>query len=244
MTLETPTIASARTDLRPEAVAPHTSTSGSSVWFQRAAGGAGLVVVALGAAAMIAAGNEPGLGASSEKIAAYFAADRSAHRLYVVLGALIAVPLAAYMVGVYRTLIAADRVRDTSWATLFLYGAVMMSATAGMAESLYGVLALRAGTGLDPNTIRLINDGIQIANATLGVWIAVAVGSVAAATFQHRIRGLWYGWFCAVAAALGVLAVMDTVSTSTGGIAATAAFVIGVPVWAAITSVLMLRTNV
>lgn len=94
---------------------------------------------------MIAAGSESGLGASSPKVAAYFAADGSAHRLYVVLAALVAVPLAVFMVGVHRTLTAADRVCDTSWATLFLYGAAMMSATAGMAESLYGILTLRSG---------------------------------------------------------------------------------------------------
>ncbi|MGI8825949.1 MAG: hypothetical protein ACR2JC_09940 [Chloroflexota bacterium] len=188
------------------------STPSTSTTFQRAAGIAGLLTVATGVAAQIGAGSQPGLGASSAKVATYFAANSSAHKAYVVLAALIALPIAVYMVGVYQTLATADRSRNTSWSTLFLYGAVMLSATAGFAESLYAVLALRGGSGLDPNTLRAFNDGAQITNATLGVWIAVAVGSVAAATFQHRIRSRWYGWFCTLAAVLGVLAVIDTVS--------------------------------
>ena len=52
------------------------------------------------------------------------------------------------MIGVYRTLAAADRTRNGPWAMVFLDGAVMMSATAGLQETLYAVLALHGGDGL------------------------------------------------------------------------------------------------
>ena len=52
------------------------------------------------------------------------------------------------MIGVYRTLAAADRTGNRSWPMVFLYGAVMMSAMAGLPETLYAVLALHGGAGL------------------------------------------------------------------------------------------------
>ncbi|MGH3221526.1 MAG: hypothetical protein ACRDPY_23000 [Streptosporangiaceae bacterium] len=77
--------------------------------FRRAAGIAGLVAIAAGLAALLAGGSVPGLGTSPAKLAAYFAANSSAHKVDVVLSVLIAVPLTVYVIGVYRTLAAADR---------------------------------------------------------------------------------------------------------------------------------------
>ena len=71
--------------------------------FQRAAGIADLVAIAVGLAALLAGGGVPGLGTSPAKLAAYFAANSSAHKVDVVLSVLIAVPLTVYMIGVYRT---------------------------------------------------------------------------------------------------------------------------------------------
>jgi len=61
---------------------------------------------------------------------------------------LIAVPLTVYMIGVYRTLAAADRAGNGPWLMVFLYGAVMMSAMAGLQETLCAVLTLHGGSGL------------------------------------------------------------------------------------------------
>ena len=70
----------------------------------------------------------------------------------------------------------------------------------------------------------MLSNGSQIANATLKSWLALMLGSVAAATLLRRTRSPWCGWLCAIAALLGVLAVIDTVSVSTGGIFASLAF--------------------
>ena len=115
---------------------------------QRAAGIAGLVAIAADLAALLAGGSVPGLGTSPAKLAAYFAANSSAHKVDGVLLVLIAVPLTVYMIGVYRTLATADRTGNGPWPMVFLYGAVMMSATAGLQETLYAVLALHGGAGL------------------------------------------------------------------------------------------------
>ncbi len=229
------------TTTRAHAADPGVPARARRLPFQKIAGIAGLLAIAVGMTQMVFVGDTPGLGASATEVAGYFAANGTAHRIGVVLPALLGIPIALYMVGVHRTLAAADRTLQTSWSTLFLYGALMMSATAGAAEGAFAVLALREGAGLAPETLRALNDGSQIASATLGVWIAVAVGSVAAATFQHHLRPAWYGWLCILAAALGVLSVVDTVSTSSGGIFADLGFFGGVIVWVTASSILMLR---
>ncbi|MEO5841027.1 MAG: hypothetical protein ABIQ73_21800 [Acidimicrobiales bacterium] len=225
------------------AARPDSASVAGRFRFERIAGIAGVFTVAAGVAQLLIAGVQPGLGASADTVVAFFAKDVDAHKIGVVMSAVLGIPISVFFVGVHRTLTAADRARESSWATLFLVGAIMLSATAGMSEGLYATAVLRRGEGLAPETLRMLNDGSQIARATFGVWIAVALGSVAAATFHHGIRARWYGWFCAAAALLGVLAVIDTVSTGTDGVFAQLAFGIGVIVWLTITSVLMLRDN-
>jgi hypothetical protein len=229
------------TTIDPARAGIHVPASRHVAGFHRIAGFAGLVAIAVGVTQALIVGSTPGLGDSASEVAAFYATNLDAHRVGVVATALLGIPLAVFMVGVHRTLAIADRTRDTSWATVFLYGAIMMSVTAGLTEGLFAILALRGGAGLDPNTVRALNDGAQIAGATLGVWIAVAIGSVAAATFLNRIRPTWYGWLCGIAAVLGALAVVDTVSTSTGGAFAQLAFFFGVIVWVTATSILLLR---
>lgn len=203
--------------------------------FRRIAGVAGLVAIAVGVTQTVVVGDIPAVGDSAERVAAYYATDRGAHSFGVVAAALLGIPIALFLVGVHRTL------RSTAWATAFLYGAVMMSVTAGAAEALRGMLALRGGAGLDAEVVRTLNDGALVADATLGVWIALATGSVAAATFLDRVHPRWYGWLCLVAATLGVLAVIDTVSTTNGGALAQLAFGVGVIVWTTVSSLLLIR---
>jgi hypothetical protein len=209
--------------------------------FSRIAGVAGLFAVIVGFAQVAFVGDTPGLGDSAAEVTAYFARDGSGHKIGVVISALLAIPIALFFVGVYRLLIAAERTHESGWAPLFLFGAIMMSATAGLSEGLFAIPVLREGAGLAPDTLRALNDGSLIARASVGVWTAVAVGGLAAATFQHRIRAQWYGWFCALVAILGVLSVIDSVSTGTGGLFGNLAFFAGFILWTVVTSILMLR---
>ena len=59
---------------------------------------------------------------------------------------MVAVPLTVYVIGVYRTLAAADRTGNGPWPMMFLYGAVMIAATVGLQETLYPMLALHGGS--------------------------------------------------------------------------------------------------
>jgi len=67
--------------------------------------------------------------------------------------------------------------------------------------------------------------------------------TVAAIEAQIGVTARWYGWLCTIAAVLGVLAAIDSVSTFTGGIFANAALAVGVVLWAAMTSIVMVRTS-
>lgn len=221
----------------------HATPGAARVSFSRIAGVAGLSSVVIGGSQAAVVGEIPGLGASAAEVADFFAGDSTALKVGVVVPALLAIPLAIFLIGVYRTLAIGDRENDSYWAPLFLYGSVMMSASAGISEGLFGILALRGGEGLTPDTIRMVNDGSQIASATIGVWAAVAFGAVAAATFLNKVRPAWYGWFSAVAAVLGALSVVDTVSTSSGGIFAFLAFFGGFILFTVVTSILMIREN-
>jgi hypothetical protein len=107
-----------------------------------------LVAIAADLAALLAGGSVPGLGTAPAKLAAYLAANSSAHKVDVVVSVLIAVPLTVYMIGVDRTLAAADHTGNGPWPMMFLYGAVMMAATVGLQETLHAVLALHGGAGL------------------------------------------------------------------------------------------------
>ena len=223
-------------------VAPRSATQErAGVSLPRLAGVAGLSSVVIGIAQGTYVGEFPGLGASTEEVVEFFTGDSTALKVGVVVPALLAIPLAVFFVGVYRTLKIGDREHDSYWAPLFLIGSIMMSAQAGISEGLFGILALRGGEGLEPETMRMINDGSQIAAATVGVWAAVALGAVAAATLLNKVRPAWYGWFAALGAVLGALSVIDTVSTSSGGIFAFLAFFVGFILFIVITSILMLR---
>jgi hypothetical protein len=210
---------------------------------QHIAGIVGLLAIAAGVIQMVIVGSTFVLGASASEVVAFYAANGSANKIGVVISALVGIPLAICMVGIHRTVSAADRAFDASWSTLFLFGIIMMSVTAGFADALFAIATLGEGVDMDPNTLRTLNDGVQIGHATLGVWTAVATGSVAVATFRYRVRSSWYGRLCTLCAVFGVLAVVDAVSISTGGIFANLAFLVGVIVWLAMSSVLMLRES-
>jgi hypothetical protein len=69
----------------------------------------------------------PGLGASAGELASFFARSGGLHKAGVIVPALLAIPLTLFLVGVYRTLAAADRRAGSCWASAYLYGAIMMS---------------------------------------------------------------------------------------------------------------------
>lgn len=126
------------------AATPVAATSaGGGISVPRIAGIAGLSAFVVGMAQGFIVGEIPGVGASTEEVVDFFAGDSTALKIGVVVPALLAIPIALFFMGVYRTLKIGDRANDTYWAPLFLLAAAMMSAQAGISEGLFGILALR-----------------------------------------------------------------------------------------------------
>lgn len=213
----------------------HTTQAPGKAGHRRLAGTAGIVSVAVGAITFPLMGSVPVLGDSATDVTAYFAANGGPHQAVVVIAALLAIPIVLFMVGVYRAL--AD---SPFWAAAFLYGAVMMSATAGLREALYALAVRQGDTGLEPAILQVISDGSQIAGATMGAWMAVAIGSVAVVSFRKGSR--WYTWLSAVVAAIAAFSVIDTVALSTGGALASLAFMSFI-IWMLVSAIVMVRRS-
>jgi len=208
--------------------------------FRRVAAIAGITAVTVGLVTMPLMGSAPGLGASAEDISAYFADNGGLHRLTVVISALLAIPIVLFFAGVHRAVAAGPGRSAAGWATVFLYGAIMMSATAGLREALYA-LGVRYGTAdPDPGVLALVSDGSNIAGATMGAWLAVTVGAVGIAAVRAQRTPKWYAGLCGLIVLIAVVSVIDTISTSTGGAFAGAAFM-GFIIWTLTSAVVMLR---
>ena len=208
--------------------------------FRRVAAIAGITAVVVGFSTFPLMGSAPVLGDSADDISAYFAGDTGPHRAAVVVAALLAIPIAIFLAGVHRSLAAGPRGSATGWATVFLYGAIMMSATAGLKEALYGLAVHYSTTEPDPGVLALISDGSNIAGATLGAWLAVAVGAVTIVAMKAPRAPRWYAGLSAIVAGLAVISVIDTVTTATGGALASAAFG-GFILWMLVSAIVMLR---
>lgn len=208
--------------------------------FRRVAAVAGISAVAVGMITIPLMGSAPGLGDSAEDIGAYFAGSADPHRLAVVIAALLAIPMVLFFAGVHRALAVSPGRSASSWATVFLYSAIMMSATAGLKEALYALAVRYAATDPDPGVLALVSDGSSIAGATLGAWVAGAVGAVGIAALRTPNAPRWYAGLSGIVAVISVISVIDTVSTSTGGALAAAAFG-GFILWMLTSAVVMLR---
>jgi hypothetical protein len=208
--------------------------------FRRIAAIAGIASVTIGATAFPVLGSVPTLGDSATKVAEYFAGSGGLHRAAVVIAALLGIPIAIFFCGVYRSLGSSRGRSGSAWSTAFLFGAIMMSATAGLREALYAFAVRYAETQPDPAILRVLNDGSQIAGATLGAWTALAVGSVAVAALRSGTAARWYWWFSGIVATVAAVSVVDTVSTSTGGALATLVFPVTLA-WILATGIVMLR---
>lgn len=207
--------------------------------FAKLAAAAGFVTFVLGLAMAPLSGTAPGLGDAPADVVAYFTSDVGNHQATVVLSAFLGLPIALVFAGVYRALARSSVPAASGWSGLFLFGAVMMSATAGVQEALLGLAVHQGEVDPDPGLLRLLSDGANVAGASLGVWLAVAFGAVAVVVL--RADGpRWYGIGTAVIAAIGLVSIVDTTGAGTDGALAEVAFT-GFVLWVLATSVVLLR---
>ena len=208
--------------------------------FRRVAAVAGIAAVAVGMVTIPLMGSAPVLGDSAEDVGAYFAGNAGLHRPAVVIAALLAIPMVLFFAGVHRALMASSGRSAPAWATVFLYGAIMMSATAGLKEALYAVAVRYAATEPDLGVLALLSDSSAIAGATLGAWMAVTVGAVGLTALRGRTAPRWYAGLSCLVAGLAVVSTIETVSPSTGGALSGAAFGSFI-LWMLTSAVVMLR---
>ena len=207
--------------------------------FRRIAAIAGIITGLAGLASFPFLGSVPVLGDSEADVVAYFAHDTSPHRTAVMFAALLGIPIAIFFTGVHRSLASAHGRSVTGWTTVFLYGVIMMSATAGLQEALYAIAVHYADSQPDLAVLRLLSDGSQIVGATLGAWMALAMGSVAVVALRGA-TARWYTLLTGAVAIAAVVSVIETVNTSSAGALASLAFG-GFFVWMLASSIVMLR---
>lgn len=207
--------------------------------FAKLAAAAGFLTFVVGMAMAPLSGTAPGLGDAEADVVAYFTSDVGSHQAVVVLSAFLGLPIALVFAGVYRALARSSVPAAAGWSGLFLFGAVMMSATAGVQEALVGLAVHQGEVDPDPGLLRLLSDGGNVAGASLGVWAAVTFGAVAVVVL--RTGGpRWYGILCAVIAGIGLVSIVDTTGAGPDGVLAEVAFT-GFIVWTVATSVVLLR---
>src|SRR5688572_4860701 len=134
--------------------APTTVTLTGAGGFRRVAGIAGIVSVAVGATTFPMMGTVPTRGSSAADVAAYYGSNSGAHRTAVVVTALLAIPIAVFFVGVHRAISSASNALSAVLGTIFLYGAIMMSATAGVREGFYAIAVAGGDAGLAPALVK------------------------------------------------------------------------------------------
>ena len=198
----------------------------------------GIVLIVVNVALL---GIQPTLDDPIEDVVQYLGEDQGIHRLSVVLGVLSLPFIVVFFAAMVAKLRVPDRERNEAWAIALLGAAILIAATAGIGDTLTGILFLRGGEGLDDSTVRALYDGLYIAYASTGIAVAAATGIVAIAASQREFWPPWYGWLSALVAAIGFISVGGVMWTSTTGLVLGSAVFPAFGVWIVASSILLYR---
>lgn len=208
--------------------------------FNRLAAIAGFLFVAL-AIAHVLTGAPPAPDANGDDILRFISTDEGMHKAQVIVSVLGGLPLAVFVAGLLIPFRVSDQLHDEAWATSTLIGAILLMSSIAAGDSVLYGLFLRGGEGLDPAGARAFWDIQHVAYAGAGLAVAVMMGSASVPVIRHKVFPRWHGWLSMLLAILGVLTVIDMVTTATGGAfdsLATLGFAI---VWVLATSILLYR---
>lgn len=209
--------------------------------FKRLAGIAGVVFVALLVVNGALAGDTPLAGDSVEEIRDYLSSDSGMHKTSLVIGMVLLPPAVLFFSGVVAKIRVSDAAHGENWATVVLLGAVLLGASAGLGDVLFGATLFRGGEGLDDASLRALWDGQIIAYSSTGIATTAFTAGAAIPTLQHGFWPKWHAALGVVAAALGVLALIAVVEDTNGGSMWGFLGFIGMAVWSLATSVLLIR---
>lgn len=193
------------------------------------------------AIAHVFTGVPPAPDASGEEILRFVSTNEGLHTAQVMVSVLGLLPLALFVAGLLMPFRASDRQHDEGWATSILIGSVVLMSSVAAGDSVLYGLFLRGGEGLGPALARAFWDFEHVAYAAAGLAVAVMLGGAAVPVLKHKVFPTWHAWLSLLFGALGVLAVVDVVTTATEGAfnsVATLGFSI---VWVSATSFLLWR---
>ncbi len=180
--------------------------------FQRIAGIAGLVFVALMVVNGVLLGDQPvaddGIGA----VRSYVSSDESMHKTGIFIGMLILPFAVLFFAGLVARLRESDLAHAEGWGTVTLLGAVLMGATAGLGGVLSATAVFRGGEGLDDATLRALWDGQLVAFASMGIALTILAVGVAVPVLERGLWPMWFGLLSLVVAVLGVVTLIGTIS--------------------------------
>lgn len=208
--------------------------------FQRIAGIAGIVFVALLVVNGVMLGDQPYVNDSIADVRSYVGSDESMHKTGLFIGMLVLPFAVLFFAGLVARLRASDIAHAEGWSVVTLLGAVLFGASAGVGDVLYATTVFRGGEGLDDATLRVLWDGQNIAYASMGIALTALALGVAVPVLERGLWPFWYGLLTLVAAALGVVTLIGVISDTSSAWLFIGFITFGV--WTLVTGVLMVVT--
>jgi hypothetical protein len=199
-------------------------------------------VFAFLAIAHVLTGAPPPPDASGEEILQFISTNEGMHTAQVMVSVLGLLPLAVFVAGLLMPFRVSDRKHDEGWATSMLIGALTLMSSIAIGDAVLYGLFLRGGEGNDPAIVRVLWDVEFVAYAGAGLAVAVMLGSSVIPVLKNNVFPPWHGWLSLLLSAFGVLAVIDVVSTSTGGVFHSVATLGFSVVWVLATSILLWKS--
>ena len=208
--------------------------------FQRLAGIAGVVFVALMVLNGALLGDQPVADDSIGQVRSYVSADEGMHKTGFFIGLLVLPVAVLFFAGLVTRIRESDLAHGEGWSVVTLLGAVLLGAAGGVGDVLYGLTIYRGGDGLDDSTLRAFWDGQGIAYATMGAALTALAVGVAVPVLERGIWPVWYGLLSVLVAVLGIATLVGAVSdTSSAWV-----FVgfLAMAVWTLVTGIVLIVT--
>lgn len=210
--------------------------------FNRLAGIAGLAFAATAIAVLAISGTQPAPGAATDDIVAYLSSGDMTNDINALISVMGLLPLAVFVAGLLIPFQASDRRHGEGWATSILIGVVSLSASIAVHEGAFYGLLYRGASDLDAGVVPALWDMVYVTGASAAFSMAVIALSAAVPVLKHDVFPRWHGWLSMLIVALGVLALIDTVSPATAGMYSGMTFLGFTVVWITATSILLIRT--
>ncbi len=210
--------------------------------FKRLAGWAGLLVVVLFVLNIVLSGSFPTSDDPTSEIGSYISLNVNMHKAALLVGVIIAIPIALFLAGFLMPFWKSDREHNEGVAIVILIGFIFLAAAVAAGEAILGALILRGGEELDISTVRGLWDAQTVAFASSNIGVTVLAGGAAMGILRRGVMATWLGWLSALVAVLGLTGLFGMLSGSGIANISIVGF-IALPVWIAAASYEMLTAR-